>query len=166
VSTSVGLGLAFLLAIAQSTVVSQVTFLGLSPNLVLLFVLAWALLWGLREGLVVGLMAGFVLDMLSGAPFGLATAALVFASWLAGLGGLNVFRAAWVLPYLVAGLATLVYNVSFLLFLQLGGQEVRWGAALGRVVLPEALLNMFFMSLVYSFVRWLQRRLQPRPVEW
>ena len=155
-----------LMAIAQSTVVSSIRLLGVTPDLVLLMVVAWAALRGSQEGILMALVSGVMIDALSGAPFGTATAALVAASYVVGLGAINVFRTARVFPYAAAALATLLYDLVFLFFLTMTGHEVPWAATLGRIVLPSIIINALFMAPVYHVLAWLVARMQPASVEW
>lgn len=145
---------------------SHVRLLGVSPDLVLLLTVSAILLQGIREGILIALVGGLMLDALSGGPFGLATLSLVVVSLLAGLGEINVFRAAKFLPYLTIVTATLIYNLVFLFLLQMTGRVVVWGASLLRVVLPAMLVNLLFMPIVYGLCYWLRKRLGPQSVEW
>ncbi len=153
-------------AIVQTTVTSYVQVIGVSPNLVLLVSVSWVLAAGSREGALAGLVGGLMLDAFSGAPFGVSTVALVLASMLTGLGEIHVLRTARALPYAAIALATLVYQATVLLLLQMAGRAVIWWPMMWRAVLPEMVVNTLFMPLVYYAVRWLARRLQPRRVEW
>ena len=138
----------------------------MSPNLVLLVTVSSVLSAGMRQGVFVALVGGLMLDALSGAPFGLCTVSLVLASLLAGLGEINVFRAAKFLPYVTIAMATLVYNVVALFLLQMMRHAVVWDASLWRVVLPAMLVNLLCMPMVYGLSCWLRKRAGPRPVEW
>lgn len=144
----------------------HVRLLGVSPNLVLLYTVSSVLSQGLEEGIFVALVGGLMLDALSGAPFGVATVALVVVTLVAALGEINVFRAAKFLPYATITVATFVYNVVVLFALQMTGHVVIWGASLWRVVLPAMLVNLLCMPMVYGLACWLRKRLGPRSVEW
>jgi len=150
-----------LTAVVQSTLGPRLRVFGVSPDLVLLFLIAWVLLHGLRGSLSVSLVGGLMLDALSGAPFGLMTLCLTLASSVAGLGQLNVFSSAWYLPYLTIATATLVFQGLLLLFLRLlresttAGPSALWGPLLWRVVLPSVLINTLLMLPVHHLVRWL-----------
>lgn len=165
-SLYVGLPLTILLAIAQSAVTSRLQIFGVSPNLTLVFIVGWVLFCGVRQGLAIALVGGLVLDALSGAPFGFSTLSLVLASWVAGLGESNVFRTAWFLPYLVIALATLVYEGAMMFSLRMAGRPVAWGPALGHIVLPDVLLNLLCMPLVYALLSRLHAGWGPESVEW
>ncbi len=155
-----------LVAVLQVTITSHIRILGVSPDLVLLCSLSWVLLQGTRDGILAALAGGVVLDALSGAPFGTMTLALFVVCCLGGLGEVNVPRTARFLPYLAIGVATLVYTGILLILLEMTGHVVAWGAILWRVVLPEMLLNLLCMPVIYGLVRWLRGYLYPKPVEW
>lgn len=153
-------------AIAQTTVVSYVRLIGVSPNLVLLLAVSWVLTVGSREGALAGLVGGLMLDAFSGAPSGASTAALTLASVMTGLGEIHVLRTARVLPYAAIVLATLVYQIVLLLFMQMAGRVVLWWPMMWRSALPEVVVNTLFMPVIYYGMRWLAQRFQPHRVEW
>lgn len=145
---------------------SHLRVFGVSPNLVLLFTVSWVLLQGRGEGFLLGLVSGLVLDALSGAPFGLAIVSLAPVGALAGLGEINVFRTARVLPYVTIALATLIFEGLFLLMLcMLGGMTLEW-SVLWRIVLPEVVINTLCMPIMYGLVRRVCDRARPPSVEW
>ncbi len=154
------------MAIVQSTVTSHLRLFGVNPDLVLLFVIAWGLLSGTQEALFAGLVGGFMLDVLSGAPFGFSTLSLTLVSYLAGVSEINVFRTARLMPYIVVGLATFLYYCIFTFLLQFSGHRVIWWPTLLRVVMPAVLLNVLCMPIVYHLMRWLQSKFGMPRVDW
>ena len=107
-----------------------------------------------------------MLDILSGAPFGCATIALVTAGIVVGFGEFNVFRTAKLLPYAAIGVGTLIYHGLFLFLLRITGHVVPWGATLWRVVLPSMILNTLLMPVVYALMRRLWGHAQAKSVAW
>jgi rod shape-determining protein MreD len=142
-----------------------VAFLGVHPNLLLLFATSWVLIRGLNEGLLIGLIGGILLDVSSAAPFGAAILSLSLGISLAALGEVNVFQGAWLLKYLVIAGATLLFNLVFVLVLRLSGYDTSLGQSLGRVVLLELLIHVALMPVVYGSVKWLCKRIEPPTVE-
>ena len=138
----------------------------MQPDLTLVFVISWVLLQGRDQGILLSLLSGFILDTLSGAPFGLLALSLVLTSWLAGLGELNVFRTARLLPYITIALASAVFKILFLFFLQMTGRTVMWWPLLGRNILPTIVINTLLMGIIFRLCTWLVERLRPRRVEW
>ena len=138
----------------------------MSPDLVLLLVVSWVLLHGMREGLAVALLGGLVLDALSAGPFGVATLSLAVVSWIAGLGEINVFRTARLLPYVMVVPATLACGGLLVILMETTGDGVSRWPMLWRVVMPETIVNLACMPVVYGVARWLSNRMRPQPVEW
>jgi rod shape-determining protein MreD len=145
-------------AILQTTVVSHLTLWGVFADLPLLVVVGWSLLRGAREGVVWGFVGGLAVDLLSGAPFGAATLALTVVGFLSGLGEATVFRTHVALPLLTVFLATILYDLLFLLVVQISGQTVIWWSSLFRIILPSAMLNALLTPIVFGVIRWLYAR--------
>lgn len=153
-------------AILQTTLVPNLTIWGVFANLPLLIVVCWGLLRGPREGALWGFIAGLMVDLLSGAPFGAATLSLIVVGFLAGLGEATVFRASIVLPMVVMFLATVVYDLLFLLIVQISGQPVALLDSIWRLVLPSALLNAALTPIFFLTMRWLYTRYGRKEMEW
>jgi len=134
--------------------------------LVLLAVVSWNLLRGAEEGVVWGLIGGILLDLLSGAPFGVSTIAMALVSFLTGMGEMNVFRTNIALPLATIFFATIAYNLIFLILLQAMGWPIAWIDGLIRVILPTALLNTLLMPFVYRPMRWLHHRTGREEISW
>jgi rod shape-determining protein MreD len=135
-------------------------------NLPLLVVVSWGLLRGPQEGALWGFIAGLMVDLLSGAPFGAATVSLIVIGFLAGLGETTVFRARIALPMIVMFLATIVYELLFLLIVRISGQSVAWLDSVLRLVIPSAILNAVLTPVVFLTMSWLYARFGREEMEW
>lgn len=142
------------------------TILGVKPDLMLLMVISWSLLRGSKEGMIWALVGGIGLDLLSGAPFGTYTVILVALSLVAGLGQLSVFRTHIALPLIATLIATLVYDLFFLLLLHVRGYSIVWTDSLIKVVLPSALLNVLLSPLAYRALYWLYSKTGREEMAW
>jgi rod shape-determining protein MreD len=146
------------MVVFQATAMPHVTILGVKPDLVLLMVISWSLLRGAKEGLMWAMVGGIGLDLLSGASFGTSIVPLVILSLVASLGELSVFRTRIALPLVATLIATLVYNLYFLLLLYAKGRSIAWADSLSKVVLPSTLFNVLLSPLVYRALYWLHRK--------
>ena len=155
-----------IVAILQSTLVSHFRIWGVFADLPLLVVVSWGLLRGSREGLIWGFIAGLAVDLFSGAPFGAATFGLMAAGSLSGLGQSTVFRSQLFLPLIAVLLATVVYDMLFLLVVWISGYPVSWLDSLFRLVLPSAALNAALTPVVFVIMRWLNTRFGREEMEW
>jgi rod shape-determining protein MreD len=153
-------------AILQTTIVPGLAVWGVFANLPLLVVVSWSLLRGPREGAVWGFIAGLMVDLLSGAPFGAATLSLITVGFLTGLGETTVFRARIALPMVAMFFATIVYELLFLLVVQISGQPVTWLDSVFRIVLPSAILNAVLTPIIFLTMRWLYARFGRKEMEW
>jgi rod shape-determining protein MreD len=154
------------IVILQTTAMPHLTILGVKPDLMLLMVISWSLLKGAKEGMIWALVGGIGLDLLSGAPFGTSTVALVALSWVAGLGELRVFRTHIALPLAATLIATLAYDLFFLVLLDIRGCSIAWTNSLVKVVLPSTLFNVLLSPFVYKALYWLHRRTGPEEMAW
>lgn len=154
----IGLIMAFLMGIIQSSLISPMRLGGASPDLVLLFVVAYVLVRGEGEGAFVALAGGLALDFTSGGPFGLSTVLLILVAWVAGLGETNIFRTARFLPFLAAVAAVVTYYTSYGLALRLLGHPLGGWAFIWRLVLLKILVNLLLMPIVFGLMRWLGKR--------
>jgi rod shape-determining protein MreD len=150
----------------QATAMPHLTILGVKPDLVLLMVISWSLLRGAKEGLIWALVGGIGLDLLSGASFGTSIVPLVILGLMASLGELSVFRTRMALPLVAILIASLVYNLFFLLLLYTEGRSIAWADSLTKVVLPSTLFNVLLSPLVYRALYWLHRKTGREELAW
>jgi rod shape-determining protein MreD len=155
-----------IVAILQTTLLPSLAIWSVFANLPLLVVVSWGLLRGPKEGALWGFLAGFMVDLLSGAPFGAATVSLIAVGFLAGLGETTVFRARIALPMIVMFLATIVYELLFLLMMRISGQGVAWLDSIFRLVIPSAVLNAVLTPVVFLVMSWLYTRFGREEMEW
>jgi rod shape-determining protein MreD len=149
----------FCLSLLQSTVMPHITILGVHPDLVLMAVTSWSLLRGSGEGMLWALIGGVIMDLLSGAPFGICTLALLIASFGSGFGQHHIMKADLLIPVLVIPPATFVYQLILLGALAALGWRSGWSTSLRHVVLPSMLVNSLGMPVIYLLARWLHRRM-------
>lgn len=159
-------GILFGLALLESTVMPRITLLGVHPDLMLMAVTSWSLLRGSEEGMLWALIGGVILDLFSGAPFGIYSLSLLFVGFAAGLGQRNMLRIDILAPILVIPLSTVVYLLITMALLSVLGWEMEWGARLRTVVLPSMLVNSLGMPLVYLPARLLHRRVAREEISW
>lgn len=138
-----------LVAVLQATAMPHLAVWGVFPDLPVLMVASWGLLRGARQGLLWGFVAGVAVDLLSAAPSGTATLSLMAVGALSGLGASSLSRASFVLPPVTVFLVTIVYDLIFLLFVQMSGGAKHWPDMLVHIVLPSAVLNALLMPVVF-----------------
>lgn len=138
------------LALLQASLAPLVQIAGVRPDLVLAAVVCWGILRGPREALVWALAGGLAVDLLSPAPFGVYTLALLLVGILTGLGELAVFSAGLALPVLAVAVGTVLYHLAAYALLQAAGIPLPWGDSLRYLTLPAALVNALLAPLVFG----------------
>ncbi|MFP3896859.1 MAG: rod shape-determining protein MreD [Anaerolineales bacterium] len=161
-----GVPLAMLVALLQSTFTARIRIWGVTADLVLVLAVSWTLFQGIGEGLLISLVGGMILDTLSGAPFGVLMISLTVASEIAGLGEANVFEKARFLPYIAITIATIIYRGLLLLLLRMTGRPLPPWSTLSRFLLIAVIINGAFMFVIYRLVGEIVSRIQPKRAEW
>jgi rod shape-determining protein MreD len=155
-----------ILALAvQSTVLAQLTILGVVPNLVLVVVVVLAYLDGERVGVVAGFFGGLLLDLqLEQAIIGLAALLYTLIGYgVATARRLSAKESVWTPVLMVAGASAVAEfgyaGLSIILGREWVGLAITAKRA-GLVVLYDTLLTPF----VFPLVRRIANRVRPERV--
>lgn len=154
-----------LIALLQSTVLAQITWLGVHPNLMLTVVVSWSLLRGGREGLSWGFIGGIILDIFSITPFGTFTIALIFTTFLTGLIELSSFQTNRILPIGIIFLVSPLFELATIISMQTLGWQVGWFRAFS-LLLPGAMINALLILFIFPLVRRLSLLAGERAIDW
>lgn len=138
----VGIPLLALFAIMQSSIFNQISLLDGRPDIVLLAIVAWGINGRSKDAMAGGLIGGLFLDLLSGLPFGSFAIPLILVAFLTSLIEGRFWRANLLLPLGSVLIASLIYHFLGLAALILSGHSIDLYAAIIRVILPSAFLNL------------------------
>lgn len=153
-------------AILQSALASRLSVGGARPELMALVVMAWTLRRGAGEGVVWAFCGGLALDLLSAAPLGSSSFALMVVAALTDLTRRTAVRSQALLPWVLAAVATLIYYGVVLIILALAGRPAGAGVIFLYHGVPSAVYNVILVALVYSFLSWLDRRTGEPELRW
>jgi rod shape-determining protein MreD len=149
-----------LLALLQSAILRQMTFLEGSLDLLLLTVLCWSLLRP-EEGMVWGILAGTMSDLLSGGPFGVTALAYLLAAFMAGQLHGRLWTDSPLVVMSIALFGIVLSHLATIALLILLGHSLDVGYVVAYVTLPTAFLSTLLAVPVYLMLRWLHRILLP-----
>jgi len=157
----IAVAIAELFAVLHVSVMQYIEILGVTPDLVLIFVAVWAVVRGHEEALIVALLAGFVKDLATSDPLGTSALALTPIALLAAATRIRAVDTEFLPTIIVVAIGSLGYGIISMTVLAATGQSVAWSDSMLRVVLPASLVNALFTPLVYLPVRTLstQRRI-------
>ncbi len=151
------------LALLQSSLASELRILGVTPNLVLMAVIAWATIKGIRSGLLWAVVGGLSLDLLGGGPMGASILALTSVTFLALAGEITRGEGRLFLALFIVFLGSLVYDNLYILIIFSSWSNVgEWWEMWPRVIIPAALINAILMPAMFGCLQWLNRRWAPR----
>lgn len=154
-------------AIIQASFVPALGFVSVRPDLVLQLVVIWAVMRGVRQALPWAFVGGMLLDLLSGAPMGTASLALVLVAFCSSVGEISVFRSNLLLPIVTVFWASVLYYLIFLFLLRSHQYPIDWLATLRQTVVPNAILNTLLAPLPYALLSRIEQRTRRIvPVEW
>jgi rod shape-determining protein MreD len=155
-----------LVAMLQSTLVPHLAVGSVRFDLMLLVVISWSLRRGLQEGLVWAFCGGMALDLFSGVPLGSTALVFMIVASVVALARASLFRSRMALPWMMAGLATLIYYGLFLVVMAIMGRPLEVGTILLRQALPATVYNIVLVTVVYAFLTWLDQRSSEPELRW
>lgn len=149
------------LTMIQEGVISQFTFGGVRPDLVMLAVVDWGLVRGVEEGVLWGFVGGFFVDFYSGLPFGTSSAAYVAIAGIVSLGETALLRSHVMLPVVVAALGTAIYYAIAIVIVASVRHELLINGSMLRTFVGVMAYNAVINPVIYVASRAFDRRLHP-----
>lgn len=153
------------LLVLQSAIISRITLLHGSADLLLLAVIAWALQKRVDTAWHWSIIAGLMISFVSALPFGVALIAYPLVTGLA----LLLRHRVWQVPILAMFLATFsgtVLTQALALFaLRLSGDPLPILQAFNLITLPSILLNLLLAIPAYALLGDLAGWLYPEELE-
>lgn len=141
------MGIVVVLTTVESAIGSRLGVPELHIDLVPVIVAAWGSLRGCEEGMLLGTIGGIMLDVVSGAPFGLHTAVLVLLGAVSSTVDGQVVRANVGFIISMGLLVTLGYHVTLMLGMQALGWQAFPPERFLRVLFPAAAGNTLLLPV-------------------
>lgn len=156
------LGLALII---QTAILSRISLLAGSADLMLLVVAGWGLHVRSRAAWAWAALAGLLVGTVSALPLFVPLAGYALTMALGRLLQRRIWQAPLLAMFTVAFAGTLAVQGLSLAALWLLGSPIAPADAFGQVILPSALLNLLLSIPVHALTRDLARWLHPREVE-
>lgn len=143
--------------ILQVALAPNISIGGVSPNFLLLAVIAAGMVNGPNSGAVIGFLSGLTLDMIGIGPIGLW--ALVFSAlgYLTGLIDRNLYAEGGLLPITVIVITSVLTEFSYLVVSKMFGMSNPFFSSLLAHSLPTSLYTAFFGILLMPLLSRLMR---------
>lgn len=144
----------FFFVLVESAMLANISFLPAFPDFVMIFVLYFSIRNGKVAGETTGFVGGLMLDLLSGAPFGLSCVVRTIIGYAGGfLHNLMNYQSFFV--SMVVGFcatlakAVLIYGISLLFPMHVNHYHI-----FSSVFALELALNTIFTPIVFKLLRW------------
>ncbi len=143
--------------IIQTTLIPFLSVMGAGPDLVLVLILIIVVNKGYQKVWPCVILIGFLLDLLSGLPFGLISLGLVSAAYLVDWFSRNIFSGTklWMMANLVI-LGSLAYN---LFLFALSGIFQADSAFSFKYLLVEVIYNLAIVLIFYAGFKKILRKI-------
>jgi rod shape-determining protein MreD len=145
--------LVFVAAIAQVSIVPYFSIFGAQPNLVLVVLVVWMTLRPKQETMVLIPFGGVLIGIFDTQPLGVALLALIPLMVMAEIVEMRLVQSTLLQGVVIIIVATLLYEVAFLITLTVTGEPVDWLAAVVDIVVPAAIANALVLLPVYGMIR-------------
>ncbi|MGB1250889.1 MAG: rod shape-determining protein MreD [Candidatus Promineifilaceae bacterium] len=147
------------LVVFQSAFLSYATVGGTPIQVIPVVVIAWAMWRGSAEGAVWAFVAGLFLDYASIGPFGVSSVALIVAVVAISPLFPNLAYNRLTLPFILAGGAMLIFQLTSLLLLRFAGYPIvaQYWREIPLATTLNALVTIPFFWLFTSFSRYTRR---------
>jgi len=162
-STFLALPIMAVLTILQTAALPQFPILGVVPSLPFLVALAWGLLRGVNEGVIWAFIAGFFMDLFTAAPTGGLALTYMIAVFVAAQINEVLPANRFVIPMILAAVATIVQWLLYAIYLGLFGYNTLF--TLSTSLMPVVLLQAFLILPIYWLLYLVQRAVWPKAVE-
>ncbi len=149
----------------QVTLMPELRILGGAPDLVLTLVLAYSLLSGFERGVVWALVGGVIQDLLSAAPLGTTSLALVVMVAAVGYVAGRASPRSFLVPLVAVAAGTVIVHGVTLGVLLLAGRPLPILPTLLQVTLPTLAYNVVVMLGLYRLLGALAEGPRGRRVE-
>ncbi len=157
-----GILLLSLVAILKSTLMPNLRLLGGAPDLMLMMVVSWALVAPYTEAFFWAFAGGIAQDLLSGAPVGASSMALLMVALVGNLLQRQLYRSNIIIPLFVTLVGSVIAHLVTMAVLALTGHTMNWIYNLAYVTMPTVVLNIALVLPVFIGMARLYERLNPR----
>ncbi len=150
----------FAATIIESSILSNISFLLVVPDLVLICCIYFALLNGKLYGEISGFISGLFLDFITGVPFGFNCVFRTIIGYITGLFSNTIIISGLVIPMASVGIATLTKKLLiFLISLFFPRLSLNIYSIISYEFLFEFCANIILAPVVFKFLSFFRPQL-------
>ena len=148
-----GTVIAFALALVQASSIQQFRIVGVTPNLMLVFLVAWLVVRGLDDVLPMIAVAGVTSGLIGLQTPGIVLLALLPIAALGLLREMHVIHSDLALVIALVFAATVAYELVILIAVMATGGALDPLTGLRNAVFPAAIVNVAMTPFVFGIMR-------------
>ena len=133
----------------QVSVFPAITFLTVTPNLLLSFTICYALLRGKKAGMLCGILCGLVWDILVGSLLGLSTFCLLILGYVTGIFSDTLSPEDAKFPTLIVFTGDLLFGMTTYFILFLFRRQFDFEYYFLNIMMPEAVFSALMTLLIF-----------------
>ena len=152
--------------ILESSILSNISFIFIVPDLVLICSIYFSLLNGKVVGETTGFISGLLLDFITGIPFGFNIIFRTVIGYIAGIFAKNVIISGFLLPMLCVGIGTIAKTLMVeLLGLLFPNVHIYISGIISYDFLFDFIDNVLLAPFVFKFLSFFKKSLAVRSVK-
>ena len=156
----------FSATIIESSILSNISFLLVVPDLVLICSIYISLLNGKLYGEISGFISGIFLDFITGVPLGLNCLFRTIIGYVAGLFSNTIIISGLVIPMASVGIATLTKKLLiFIISLFFPKLNLNSYSIISYYFLFEFCANIILAPIIFKFLSFFKRQLSIRDIK-
>ncbi len=152
--------------ILESSILSNISFIYIVPDLVLICSIYFSLLNGKVVGETTGFISGLLLDFITGIPFGFNCLYRTIIGYVYGIFAKNVIISGFILPMLCVGIGTIAKTLMVhLLGLLFPNVHIYVAGIISYDFLFEFIENVLLAPFVFKFLSFFKKSLAVKSVK-
>ena len=149
--------------IIESSILSNISFLLVVPDLVLICCIYFSLLNGKLYGEISGFISGFFLDFITGVPLGLNCVFRTIIGYISGIFADTIIISGFIIPVVSVGIGTVAKKILiFLISLVFPKLALNVYGFISYQFLFEFVANMVLAPIVFKFLSFFKTQLSIR----
>lgn len=143
----------------QYSVISNLSFLGTAPNLMLIITATYGYSRGKNAGMIIGFFSGLIVDVFFCEVIGYNALMLVTVGFLSALWRRKYYSDTLVIPLVIITLSDLGYNLVYYFVWFILRSQFYFGYSFVHIILPNLLLTFVFGLALYKPILFLNNKL-------
>jgi hypothetical protein len=157
----IGIPIMFFAAILQSSLVSNLTLLSGTADLVLVIIIAWTIDERVKNAWIWAAIGALFISLYSSLPFFVYILSYGLVTWISLLFHRKIWQAPLLIMLGVTLVGTIIEHGLSMLVLQLNGTPLSFYTGFTRITLPSVLLNLLVALPIYGIFRYLAGKVYP-----